>query len=106
VEGWGDDRTQLGLIAQEVQKIVPEVVRADGPSQMLSVNYTALVPVMIKAVQEQQKIIEWQEARIDTLERRRAPLRGESGGQFERCKQRAGFASSNERRPSDTLACA
>lgn len=68
-KGGGDDKTQLGLIAQEVQKIVPEVVTADGTSGMLSINYTALLPIMIKAVQEQQRIIQTQEARIASLER-------------------------------------
>jgi len=65
----GDDRTQLGLIAQEVQKVVPEVVVAGQPSGMLSLNYTALLPVAIKAIQEQQKTIQRQEARIAALER-------------------------------------
>ena len=69
----GEKGTQLGLVAQEVEKIVPEVVRADATSGMLSVNYTALLPVMIRAVQEQQKIIERQNDRIASLEQGRAP---------------------------------
>jgi len=36
---------------------------------MLSVNYTELVPVLIKAVQEQQRTIAQQEARIASLEK-------------------------------------
>jgi len=43
--------TQLGLIAQEVQKVIPEIVRTDGTTGMLAVNYTSLIPVTIKAVQ-------------------------------------------------------
>lgn len=80
---WKNDegrKTQLGLIAQEVSKVVPEVVVADH-SGMLSVNYTALVPVMVKAIQEQQKLIQEQEKlarlqedRIATLERERSPI--------------------------------
>src|SRR5262245_7140409 len=58
---------QIGLIAQEVQKIIPEVVNTDEKSGMMSVNYTALVPVMMKALQEQQ-------AQIKRLEEERAPL--------------------------------
>jgi hypothetical protein len=65
--------TQLGLIAQEVQKIFPVVVRKDATSGMLSINYTELLPVVIKAVQEQQQVIRQQEARISTLERQRSP---------------------------------
>ena len=59
-----DDSRQLGLIAQEVEKVIPDVVvHGTAPSDPLSMRYEALVPVLIKAVQEQQ-------ARIDFLERK------------------------------------
>jgi hypothetical protein len=61
---------QIGFMAQDLQKLVPEVVDEDAKSGMLSVNYPALVPVLVKAVQEQQAIIERQESRIASLERR------------------------------------
>jgi hypothetical protein len=41
---------------------------------MLSVNYATLLPVAIKAVQEQQVVIDRQEARLAALERRREPV--------------------------------
>ncbi len=75
-----DDATQLGLIAQEVQTVVPEVVNVDhtvsrdGMTGMLSVNYVGLLPVVIKAVQEQQKIIENQQAQIAALQRAQRPV--------------------------------
>ncbi len=58
---------QLGLIAQEVQKIIPEIVteREDGT---LGIRYTELIPVLIKAVQEQQAEIDDLKARIEKLE--------------------------------------
>ncbi len=68
-----DDKTQLGLIAQDVAKVVPEVVVPDH-SGMLSINYVALVPVMLKAIQEQQKLIQQQEVRIADLERGHPPI--------------------------------
>jgi hypothetical protein len=58
--------TKLGLIAQELQQVLPEVVRdwdwsEDGkskvPSETLGVYYSDLIPVLIKATQEQQQII-------------------------------------------------
>ena len=68
------DQRQLGLIAQEVQALVPEVVRADTQRDKLGVNYTALVSVLIKSVQQQQAIIESQNERIARLERGNAPI--------------------------------
>jgi hypothetical protein len=56
----------LGFLAQELEATFPEVVR-DGPDGMKSVNYAGLVPVLTKAIQEQQKIIEKQQQQIDWL---------------------------------------
>jgi len=48
----------LGLIAQEVQPVLPELVaRGTDDAGLLSLNYTGLVPVLVKAVQEQQGTI-------------------------------------------------
>jgi hypothetical protein len=71
----GDEKTHVGLIAQEVLKLIPEVVRPlDNTSDMLGIEYESLVPVLVKAVQDQQKVIERQEARMAMLERGRAPV--------------------------------
>ena len=42
----------LGLIAQEVQSIIPEVVSHDEVSDMYKVSYQSLIPVLIEAVKE------------------------------------------------------
>jgi hypothetical protein len=65
----GDGR-YIGFLAQDLQKVVPEVVDQDTKSGMLAVNYPALVPVLVKSIQEQQAIIARQEARIAGLEQR------------------------------------
>ena len=52
----GDER-QIGLIAQEVEAIYPELVRKDGNGK-LTLNYSGLVPVLLEATKEQQEIIE------------------------------------------------
>ena len=39
----------IGLIAQEVYKVLPEVVYKDPLTGYLSVNYTEIVPVLIDA---------------------------------------------------------
>lgn len=57
-----DSAVQLGLIAQEVQKVMPELVSQNESSNTLSLNYTELVPVLINAVKELQ-------AQIDELKK-------------------------------------
>ncbi len=59
----------IGLIAQEVQEVLPELVTVDpvGEQGMLSLNYDELIPVLIKAIQEQQVQIAAQQAEIDAL---------------------------------------
>ena len=60
-----DNNRKLGLIAQEVQHVIEEIVQVgDGKDQMMGVQYTDLVPVLIKAVQEQQAQIEDKDAQI------------------------------------------
>ncbi len=48
---------QMGLIAQEVEKIFPELVNTDKEGYK-SVNYIGLIPVMIESIREQQKQID------------------------------------------------
>ena len=52
----GDPRLHLGLVAQEVQEVYPEVV-APGPDGFLGVQYDALVAPLVEAVKEQQQQI-------------------------------------------------
>lgn len=62
-------RVNLGLIAQEVETIVPEIVsKQDDVKQTRSMRYTELVPVLIKATQEQQVLIDQQTHQIKTLQ--------------------------------------
>ena len=79
---------QYGLIADEVKQVFPTMVKQavqpaqyedDGRSQgaMLAdevsfeaVNYTAMIPVLIAAMQEQQSMIEAQQKKIAELEAR------------------------------------
>jgi trimeric autotransporter adhesin len=59
---WKDDTQNalhLGLIAQDVQKVIGEVVDTGKDSEKtLGINYTAIVPVLIKGIQEQQSQLE------------------------------------------------
>ena len=47
--------TKIGLLAQDVLKVFPELVKAENNSEeTLSVNYQGLIPVLINAIKEQQ----------------------------------------------------
>ena len=56
----------IGLSAQDVQKVFPEIVKADN-NGYLSVNYTGLIPVLIEAIKEQQLKIEELEEQVAKL---------------------------------------
>ena len=96
----GDGRTHLGFIAQEVQTIVPEVVTPLGQGDLLGVEYSSLVPVLAKSIQEQQTIIERQQAQIAALERGRNPMVASllSGGTLAMCLVPLGFVAGRRRR--------
>jgi hypothetical protein len=48
-----------GFIAQELQKILPDLVHESiDKDKLLSVNYTAIIPILTKGIQEQQLEIE------------------------------------------------
>ena len=80
--------THYGLIAQDLEKVLPGLVKSEnfdtkdavtpdkreagkktsGESiEVKAVNYTELIPVMIKAMQEQDKTIQDQNAKIEAL---------------------------------------
>jgi len=58
---WKDSahkENKIGLIAQDVRKVIPEVVVGDETKETLGMNYAELVPVLINAIKEQQKQID------------------------------------------------
>jgi len=63
-----NQQRQLGLIAQDVQSIIKELVHVgEDIDQTLSLNYTGLIPVLIKALQDQQDIIDNQDSELKDL---------------------------------------
>jgi len=73
------EQTHVGLIAEEVNKVIPEIVvkqdekgeeTKDLNGKTMGVNYSELVPVLIKAVQEQQQQIETQQQQIKQLQQK------------------------------------
>ena len=65
----GDGRTDLGLVAQDVEKVLGDaynVVDVGGdPQRTLSLRYTELIAPLVKAVQEQQAQITIQRMTIE-----------------------------------------
>ena len=65
-------KQEVGFIAQDVKKIIPEVVTGiEGDiskNETLGIAYSDLIPVLTKAIQEQQAQIEVLNARIAALE--------------------------------------
>lgn len=66
---WKDSgRRDIGLIAEEVGKIVPEVVTyEDNGVDAKGLDYAHLMALMIEAVKEQQRMIEEQRKEIQEL---------------------------------------
>ena len=67
---------KMGFIAQEIEKVLPELVRIgrevegiDGNTfNSKSVNYVELIPLLTKAIQEQQEIIESQDEKMPAMQ--------------------------------------
>ena len=61
----------IGLIAQEVQPLVEEVVsEGEDKDKSLGIQYSNIVPVLIKAIQEQEEIIQTQKDIINGQNKR------------------------------------
>ena len=67
----GNDTTTTGMIAQELNTILPNVVQEgaeDATKHPWGIDYGKLTPYLIKAIQEQQAIIDNLKTRIEALE--------------------------------------
>ena len=49
--------SQVGFIAEDVAKIIPEIVSFDAQGRPSNVDYGKLTPILVNAIQEQQKQI-------------------------------------------------
>jgi len=69
-----DKTTHIGLIAQEVEAVIPSITSnlsqlAEDGTPLKGIKYQELIPVLIKAIQEQQDLIEQQAADIKDLQK-------------------------------------
>jgi len=70
--GYDNDKQQVGVNAQEVQKVLPEVIdiapisHTEGvDEEYLTVHYEKLVPLLIEAIKDQQQQIDELKAKIE-----------------------------------------
>jgi hypothetical protein len=63
---------KLGVIAQEIEKVIPEVVVENPGGEdkvpVLTVEYGTITALLIEAIKDQQKLIDEQSSRIERLE--------------------------------------
>lgn len=61
-----DGKAQVGLIAQEVQQIMPEIVDIN-PDGYLGVRYTEMIPLLVAGIKEQQLQIQQLDSQVATI---------------------------------------
>lgn len=61
------DQTMLGLLAQDVQKIAPEIVEENNGA--LGMRSAELIPILIKGMQEQQQKIDAMQQELELLKK-------------------------------------
>ena len=59
------DEMTVGFLAQEAQEVFPELVSYSAADELYGINYAGFSVIAIKAIQEQQAIIDEQQATID-----------------------------------------
>jgi trimeric autotransporter adhesin len=81
--GYNNNEKQLGLSAQEVKEVLPEIVTlapfdtktdknnnilgSKSGEDYLTVNYAKVVPLLVEGIKEQTEIIKSQQKQIDEL---------------------------------------
>ncbi|MBL0294860.1 MAG: tail fiber domain-containing protein [Saprospiraceae bacterium] len=68
-----DTRSHLGFLAQELETVIPEAVykptgNSETSTDKYGVNYSTIIPVLVKAIQEQQQQIDELKTRVRALE--------------------------------------
>ncbi len=67
-----EDKKKIGLMAQDLVGVLDEAIdpvkKTGDDTEYMSIKYTELVPVLVKAIQEQQETITALTARIEQLE--------------------------------------
>ncbi len=61
---------RIGVLAQEVEAVLPELVETNEATQLQSVDYIGLIPVLLEGIKAQQTMIETQQEELEALKKR------------------------------------
>jgi hypothetical protein len=62
----GGEKVEIGLIAEEVHELIPELIKYNSENEIDSISYTRLAAVLIGAIKEQQIQINKLKEQIET----------------------------------------
>ncbi len=66
----GGRSADLGFVAEDVEKVFPELVYRDETGQIIGMDYSRLSAVAVQAIKQQQALIRSQQDEIEGLKAR------------------------------------
>ena len=60
-------RKRIGFLAQDIQKVLPELVQTDE-NGMMSIDYIGFIPLIVESLKQMQQTIQDQQKEIETLQ--------------------------------------
>ncbi|MEL7450127.1 MAG: tail fiber domain-containing protein [Pseudomonadota bacterium] len=60
---------QLGFVAQDLERVLPQLVQTEPESGLKTVGYTGVIPVLVEAIKAQQRQIDALKAEVESLRR-------------------------------------
>jgi len=64
----GNTGSDVGVIAQEIEKVQPEIVTTRSKNGVMAVKYDRLIPLLIESIKEQQSQLDTQSKQITELQ--------------------------------------
>jgi hypothetical protein len=83
-----NEASKIGVIAQELKEVFPELVEHEPSKDLFTVDYAGMGPIAIKAIQEQQKIIETLQTEMNHLKKELARINNYLGMETKATKKK------------------
>lgn len=61
------NRRRIGFLAQDIQKVLPELVQTNEKG-IMSIDYTGFIPLIVESLKQMQQTIQDQQKEIETLQ--------------------------------------